>query len=188
MKALLLGLIATLATGCMAGAGYSTGVQRASASSAPPPSSGPRGRSSGPAYAPGEDQHWFSDDDYLVAPGGRTSDRVQQTRVAKMTAPPAEGSNGEARFLVANGRDLWTDTFFRSRVAGRADLGVGALVFCHSSSAHRTTTTAGPRNKQEARNVHWYLGPITDTSDAYKGRISVGPRSCPIEAVRVPIR
>lgn len=194
MKALLVGLVATLATGCVAGAGYgySTGLRRGSASSVPPPStapsSAPGGDAAGPAYAPGEDAHWFSSDDYLVARPGRL-EKVQSMRVAKMLEPPVSdgGSKGEARFLVANGNDLWTGNYFRSRVVVPADLVVGALAFCHSSSTYRSET-AGPHSKRDSRNNAWYFGAITDTSDVYKGRISVGRHSCPIDATRVPIQ
>ncbi len=195
MKAILVVLVATQAAGCVAGAGlgYSTRIRPASFSAgpvAPPPSSAPStayGEGPGPAYAPGEDQHWFSSDDYLVAPNSQHTERVQEVRVAKMTEPPTDGSKGEARFLVANGKDLWTRNYHPSRVAEVADLVVGARAFCHSNSTYRPET-AGPRNKQDSRNDQWYFGPITDVSDVYKGRISVGRHSCPIAAVRVPIR
>jgi len=190
MKTLLLGLVATALSGCMAGAGYSytTGLLHGAASSSSSvPSPVPSGAATGPAYAPGEDQHWFSSDDYLVAPINKYGEQVQRTRVAKMIEPPAAGSKGEARFLVANGSDLWTGNFFQSRAGGPADLIVNALAFCHETSSFRTET-GGPRSKQESRNGEWFFGAITDTSDAYKGRISVGSHSCPIDAVRVPIR
>ena len=193
MKAILVVLVATQAAGCVASAGYgySTGLRRGSFSSVPsssPPSSPPpRGEAGGPSYAPGEDQHWFSSDDYLVAPSGQHTEQVQRVRVAKMTEPPAAGPSGEARFLVANGQDLWTSNYARSRVVQPADLAVGALAFCHTTSSYRSET-AGPRDKQDSRNYEWYFGPITDTSDSYKGRISIGRHSCPLDAVRVPIR
>src|SRR5690606_23395060 len=126
-----------------------------------------------------------SSDDYLVAPSNQHARKLQRTRLAKMIEPPTGGSKGEARFLVANGNDLWTLNFFRSRVAAPADLAVNALAFCHTNSAHRSET-AGPRDKKDARNHEWIFGAITDTSDAYKGRISIGRYSCPIDAMRVP--
>lgn len=192
MKAILVVLVATQAAGCVAGAGfgYSARIRPASFSSvpaAPSPSPSPYDEGPGPSYAPGEDQHWFSADDYLVAASSQRTERVQEMRVAKMTAPPADGTRGEARFLVANGKDLWTRNHHRSRVAEPADLVVGAPAFCHSNSVWRSET-AGPQNKQDSRNDQWYFGPITDASDAYKGRVSIGRHSCPIAAVRVPIR
>jgi hypothetical protein len=190
MKTLLVGLVATALSGCVAGAGYgyTTGLLHGASHASPPSSRGAMtGAASGPAYAPGEDQHWFSSDDYLVAPADQHREKVQHMRVAKMIEPPAAGSRGEAHFLVANGTDLWTDNFFQSRVVGPADLAVNALAFCHVTSTYRTET-AGPQNKQDARNDSWYFGAITDTSDTYKGRISLGSRSCPIDAARVPIR
>jgi len=190
MKALLVGLVATLATGCVASAGYgySTGIRHGSLSSLPPPppSSSPSPRAGGPSYGPGEDLHWFSSDDYLVASNSARPEKVQSMRVAKMVDPPAEASKGEARFLVANGNDLWTRNYYRTRVAAPADLAVNALAFCHSYSSFRSET-AGPHDKQDSRNNAWFFGAITDVSDAYKGRIAVGSHSCPIDAVRVPI-
>jgi hypothetical protein len=192
MKALLVGLVATLATGCVASAGYgySTGLRHGSVSSVPPPPPSPSSHGHGveaaPPYGPGEDLHWFSSDDYLVAPNSQRPEKVQSMRIAKMIEPPTDGSKGESRFLIANGNDLWTRNYFRSRVAVPADLIVNAPAFCHSYSSFRSET-AGPHDKQDSRNNTWFFGAITDASDAYKGRISVGSHSCPIAAVRVPI-
>ena len=152
--------------------------------SAPPPSSGPAAVD-GPAYAPGDDRHFFAADDYLVT--RERNDGNVMMHMAKLMSPPTDASKGEGRFLVANGKEMWTSQFYLSRPAESADFVVGATAFCLYPATYRTTNH-GPRNKQDAREHGWTMGAITDTSNLYKGRVSVGRHSCPIGALRVPIK
>jgi hypothetical protein len=192
MKTLLAGLL--LASGCMAGAstyGWSstagTPLRRPIAAPAGGAADGAAPGGPAGAYAPGEDAHWFSADDYLVTKETFQGKPINYLRVAKLLEAPAGNTTAEARFLNSLGEEVWTASFWRTRVAAPKDLAVGALAFCHMNSGYRTET-AGPHDKHESRHDGWLVAAITDTSDSYKGRVSVGSMSCPIAAVRVPIR
>lgn len=186
MKALL-GLV-LVSSGCMAGASsYGIRSSMGPASGGAPVESAPPPSEPMAAYAPGEDAQWFSADDYLVTKEVFHGQPLHYLKVAKMMEAPGATTKAEARFLTQQGDDLWTGSFWRTRVATPADAAVGALAFCHQDSGYRTET-GGPRDKREARNEGWLVGRITDTSDAFKGRVSVGPMSCPIAAMRVPTR
>jgi hypothetical protein len=100
-----------------------------------------------------------------------------------MTAVATNQTNTEARFLTSKGDDVWTATFFRTRVATSADLALGTLAFCNGGASD--TSIAAPRKKYEARQEPWIMAAITDTSDLYKGRISVGGASCEVSGVRI---
>jgi len=132
--------------------------------------------------APDEDEHWFTADDYLVSPKPYEGRPRLFIKLAKMMTPPAEGTKSEARFLLANGRELWTEHYWRSRVAVQADLSLGTMVFCTQSGGR------APDNKDQARRTMWILGPITDVSDLYKGVVAVGHRNCEVSGLRIPIR
>src|SRR5687768_11026904 len=120
--------------------------QSSHASYTPPPPPSQRGPA-GPAYGPGEDQHWFSSDDYLVSSERATNAEID-SHVAKMMEPPSAATKSEARFLVSNGKTLWTATYYRSRVAQPNELAVGMRAFCHYPSTYSNSL----RDKQDARN------------------------------------
>jgi hypothetical protein len=135
--------------------------------------------------APGEDLHWFTADDYLVSREPYDKEKLSNVRVAKMTAAASGQTKSEARFLIANGDEMWTASFWRTRVATSADFRVGALAFCNDVSWSKSSA---PKTKHQSRQEQWILAAITDTADTYKGRITVGDVSCAVDGVRVPIR
>jgi len=134
------------------------------------------------AYAPGEDLHWFSDDDYLVADGPYKGAVIRSLEVAKMLVAPSEASKSEAKFLVANGHEQWSAHFFQTRVATSADLVVGNTAFCRGDWA---PVADAPRRKSDSRQKGWVIAPITDNADLYKGYVTVGKISCEAIGVRV---
>src|SRR5262245_51554320 len=136
-------------------------------------------------YAPGEDAHWFQSDDYFISAKPYQNKKIT-VRVAKMTAAATGSTKAEAHFLLANGEDIWTATFFRSRIPSQKDLRVGALAFCHAG--YWTQQAEPPKDKHAARQGEWIIASITDTADLYKGRITVGDASCAVGAVRVPVQ
>lgn len=131
-------------------------------------------------YAPGEDAHWFQADDYLVS-DKKYEHQKMDTSVAKMTGAPADGTKGEAHFLYATGEDKWTAAFYKTRIATRADLRVGAIAFCYAP----WYGGEAPKDKKSARNGGWRMAAITDNADLYKGRVTIGGESCTMGAVRV---
>jgi len=134
------------------------------------------------AYGPGEDRHWFSDDDYLVSKQPYQGALIRYLHVAKMLVTPSEATRSEAKFLVANGHEQWTAHFFQTRVATSADLVVGNVAFCR---ADYERVAEAPRRKSTARQQGWVIAPITDNADLYKGFVTVGKTSCEASGVRV---
>jgi hypothetical protein len=134
----------------------------------------------GGAYAPGEDAHWFQADDYFVGDKKYANEKMQVS-VAKMMGSASSGTKGEAQFLHSDGKQAWTAAFYKSHVATKADLRVGATAFCYAP----WWGGEAPKDKLASRNHGWTMAAITDNADLYKGRVMVGGESCAIAAVRV---
>lgn len=149
-------------------------------SDVPPPASEPDGASR-PGHGPDEDEHWFTSDDYLVSERPYEGQPRRYIRQGKMLNPPTAATKSEARFLLSNGKELWTAHYWRSRVATERDLSIGALVFCPHGSGR------APTDERSARRMAWLLGAVTDLSDLFKGTVAVGNRECEVRALRVPI-
>jgi hypothetical protein len=206
MTRLTITLVAVLTTACVARAGFGVSappprpaVVRISGGALPPdgppegapvaapPASRPLAPPAKPAaspgggnYGPGEDAHWFQSDDYLVADKKYQNEKMNVS-VAKMIGGASGNTKGEGHFLYATGEQKWTAGFYRTRIAARADLRVGAIAFCYAP----WWGGEPPKDKEAARNHGWSMAAITDVADLYKGRVTVGGASCAIGAVRV---
>lgn len=183
MKRLLIiiAALAPTATACVATTHGRLGTRAALpvAADAPPPA--PAGDEA-QGQAPDEDEHWFTSDDYLVSERPYEGRPRLFIKMAKMMTPPTEGTKSEAHFLLANGKEMWTANYWRTRVVADADVSLGVMVFCTQGGGR------APDSKADARRTQWVLGPITDVSDLYKGTVSVGHRNCEVRGLRIPIR
>jgi hypothetical protein len=167
------------------GAEPQVAAPEASAAPVAPVAPAGAGHASGGAYAPGEDVHWFQADDFLVLASEHDAKRIFY--VAKMTQSSAANTKGEAHFLLASGKDVWSAKYYRTRVATRADLRVGATGICFVF--HFWDGEADPpKDKHQAREGAWMAAVITDTADIYKGRVTVSGTSCALGNVRIPIQ
>jgi hypothetical protein len=180
-------LIALASSACVARAGFHTAdppPAYAPSGGAPvangPPTDAPHGN-----YAPGEDAQWFQADDYFVAEKPYDNKKLG-VRVAKMITAATDQTKTEAQFLLANGEQIWTATFFRSRIPNQQELRVGVLAFCHAATYSHDAEP--PKTKHDAREGAWIIAAITDTADLYKGRVTVGDASCAFGAIRIPLR
>jgi hypothetical protein len=141
-------------------------------------------RGPGPAYGPGEDRHWIQADDYFV------SDRPWQSNwmyvhLAKMKRPASAESKDQALFFqLDNSRDVWTQHYWRTRPAAPGELALGALVLCFNDDS-RDGVYHAPPSKDRARTGAWFMGKITDVSDAYKHVVKIDVYNCAMNAVRV---
>ena len=52
----------------------------------------------------------------------------------------------------------------------------------------RDAVYQAPLTKDAARTGNWFMGKVTDTSDAPKGWVRVADYNCAIDGVRVPAR
>ncbi len=185
-RLLIIPALAVAATACVAttqgrlGA-RAGGPELAADDDAAPPPVAEAGEARGSGHAPDEDEHWFTAEDYLVSEKPYEGKPRLWIRQGKMMERPNASTKAEARFLTVDGKERWTASYWRSRVALERDLEIGALAFCPLGGG-RT-----PTRKEDARRINWVLGAVTDISDLYKGLISIGTRACEVRAVRVPI-
>jgi len=148
---------------------------------------GPNGGMVGPAYGPGEDQHWFQADDYMI------SDRPFEegwiyVKLAKMKQAPSPATRGEGLFFVlTETKDEWTKHYYLTRPATPADLVLGALVICFEGNEGDGVYRA-PQNRNEARQERWFMSRITDLAELYKHAVGVDTYKCAPDALRVPVR
>jgi hypothetical protein len=183
-RLLIIPALTLAATGCVASTHGRLGVGAGEAELAPPDHSPPApeaGGDPGPGRGPEEDEHWFTSEDYLVSKQPYEGAPRLWIRQGKMMTRPTAATRSEARFLLANGREMWTSHYWRTRVAAAGDLSLGVLVFCPQGGGR------APVDERDARRKNWVLGAVTDVSDLYKGMVAVGTRDCEVQALRVPI-
>lgn len=141
----------------------------------------------GPAYGPNEDRHWLQPDDYFVAERPWESGWMS-VQLAKMKRPPTADSKSQGLFFrLGDSRDIWTQFYWRSRPVTADDLTLGTLVICFEGY-RRDNAYRAPRTKDQARPGQWFMGKITDTSDAYKQLIKVATYNCGIDSLRAVTR
>ena len=159
------------------------GSHVAPSSAAPPPERAETaepplgGATTGPV-----DAMWFEPDDYLVSDYPYTDMRRDSLRVAKLIGrAPAAGAPGH--FIDATGRESTTASFWKTRPATRADLAIGALVFCHIQLSSREGTV--PTSRDDARLKEWAIARVADVTALARGTVRVGDADCPVGAIRV---
>jgi hypothetical protein len=182
LSATLVVFTASLLAGCMGQLSAGTGIQLPAAvmvdgESAPE-------LPMGPVYAPGEDVHWMQPADYFVSEDEWTQDWIY-VHLGKMQQPPAPGSKGQAMFFrLHDSRDVWTRHYWKTRPAAPGELVVGALAICFDDNKPNNVYRA-PTTKGDARTGDWFLGKITDVSDAYKHQVRISTYDCDLDAVRI---
>ena len=136
------------------------------------------------AYGPDEDRHWIQPDDYFISeqPWQRSWIYVH---LAKMKRPPSAESKEQALFFkLDDSREVWTQYYWRTRPATPPELTLGTLVVCFHAN-RRDRVYQSPPSKDRARTRAWFMGKITDVSDAYKHVVRIDEYNCAIDAVRV---
>lgn len=132
------------------------------------------------------DNHFIRTDEYFTSlkplKGGASTD----VQIAKMVTPASDASKGEAQFMDSyKGAEFWTRNFWKTRPATQDDLKIGTTVIYWGRYAKNHVYFA-PRNEKEARNASWRLAKITDTSDLFKGEVTVaGNKRVAVDAIRV---
>ncbi|WP_277058029.1 hypothetical protein [Trichlorobacter lovleyi] len=132
------------------------------------------------------DSHFIRADEYFTSlkpvKGGGATDVM----IAKMLQPASDATKGEAQFMDSHkGTEFWTRNFWKTRPATQEDLKLGTTVIYWGRYA-RDRVYYAPRNEKEARNVAWKLNKITDTSDLFKGEVTVaGNKKVTVDSIRV---
>jgi hypothetical protein len=130
----------------------------------------PQGHSSS---AVEDDDHYIQSDDYFISENELGQSTWIYVKIAKMVTPPSKKTKDQAEFFqVTDGNKIWTKYFTKTRIATERDLKLGTIVIIYENS----DSGAGqmpPDSKEQARGNAWFMAKITDTSDLYKGYVTV---------------
>jgi len=141
-------------------------------SSADTPSGGDNQGDSAPV--PGvDDQHYIQRDDYFIQNKGLGQEAWIYVDVAKMVTPPSAETKREAEFMkIKDGQNMWTKHYWKTRIASRNELRMGMHVIAFNDN-QRGDVYVAPENKSSSRGGAWFYAKITDTSDMYRGYVTV---------------
>lgn len=111
--------------------------------------------------------------------------------VGRIQALPTATLRGQAQFMVTGhgngweaGDRAWTNHYFLTRAATRADLVVGKPVFCLNQTGENGAFR-GPRNRLEAVTSGWWATTITDVSGLDHNEVMSGRSRLGIGCLRV---
>ena len=131
-----------------------------------------------------EDRHWIQDDDFFISEQPWTHDWTYVHLAKQQQA--ATTASGTARFFqLDDSREVWTASYWSTHPAQAEQLAIGVLAICFNDNVQSDVYRA-PATKDAARTGAWFLGKVTDTSDAAKGWVRIDTYNCAIDAVRVP--
>lgn len=142
--------------------------------------------SSAPVSA--EDDHYIDDEHYFISREKLTSGWMSVT-LATMKTPATVETKNEAEFLtVADGEEVWTKFFWKTRVLQKSEIKKGLLVIAFEGRNDEGVYCA-PENKDEALGSPWFMAKITDLSDMYKGYVTVsGGYKVKVDNIRVAVK
>lgn len=131
----------------------------------------PTSRNNAPSA--GEDDHYIQQDDFFFSERPMGTNAWIYVSLAKMTTPPSPQSKGEGEFFkVTDGSSHWSKFFWKARIARPEEIRLGATMIMFEGRTLRGVYQA-PDKKSTARHDHWFMARITDTSDLYKGFVTV---------------
>jgi hypothetical protein len=139
--------------------------------------------------ADGSDAHYIQPDDYFVDKDAYVGKTWMYVRLAKVVTAPGAATKYEGQFmLVHDGKEMWTKNYWKTRIATKADIRLGAVVIIFEGN-RRDDVYSAPATKKEARNEAWFMAKITDTSDIYKGYVMVsGGYRVDVDNMRVAVK
>ncbi|MDK9718111.1 MAG: hypothetical protein OEL57_09425 [Trichlorobacter sp.] len=132
------------------------------------------------------DAHFIKADEYFASTRPLRTSGASDVVIARMITAPSEQTKDEAQFMDSyKGAEFWTKNYWKTRIATPEDLKIGTIILHKGlSGAHHTYFT--PRDQKDARNYPWKLTKITDTSDLFKGEVTVaGNKKVKVDAIRV---
>jgi len=141
-------------------------------------------------YVPSDaDAHYIQPSDYFISEREFPNQGWIHVHLAKVITEPTAQTKYEGQFMkVHDGKEIWTKYYWKSRIATKADIRIGAIVISFDDNIIDNICTA-PKNKDDARNGQWFMGKITDTTDLYKGYVTVaGGYKVDIDNIRIPIK
>lgn len=135
--------------------------------------------------SPGADAHFVMVDDYFIMEGPLEEQAYVYAAIGKMLEAP-KGGSGEARFnRLLDQQEIRTPYYAKTRRATENDYQLGREVFFLNSLDNEGNYRA-PENASETQTGWWLKSKITDTSEVYRGLISItGGYKVNLNALRV---
>ncbi|MDD2332319.1 MAG: hypothetical protein PHI68_06690 [Candidatus Cloacimonetes bacterium] len=119
------------------------------------------------------DKHFVQSDDYFVFEEPLVSQEWIYVYLAKMQVPPSLETKQQAQFLLMQGGEKkWMKHWTKSKLGTKAELKLGTKIIFFDMTNDEDVYRV-PDNTQEARNGHWIMAKITDTSELFKGYVMV---------------
>jgi hypothetical protein len=120
-----------------------------------------------------DDEHFIQKDDYFVQKHGLDTNAWIYVDLAKMVTPPSAETKREAEFMIVrDGQNYWTRHFWKTRIASKNELKLGLHVIAFNDNNVENVYKA-PDKKDSARGGAWFYAKITDTSDMFRGFVTV---------------
>lgn len=135
--------------------------------------------------APGEDEHHLVAEDWFIGESPYQSGWMY-VRLAKQLTSPSEGTKGEGEFMNIDGSKIWTKYYYRTRPAAKDDIKLGVVVIVPEKSDEGVYVP--PVDRDESRQIGWFMGTVTDLTDMFKNEVAVGEYKVRPEALRVIVQ
>jgi len=142
-------------------------------------------------YVPSDaDAHYIQPSDYFISDREFPNQGRIYVYLAKVVKAPTAQTKNEGQFMkVRDGKEIWTKYHWKSRIATKADIRIGAIVISFDDNIIDNEVYMAPKNKDQARNGQWFMGKIIDTTDLYKGYVTVaGGYKVDVNNIRIPIK
>jgi len=126
--------------------------------------------STAPVFAD-DDDHYIDAEHYFI-----TKEKLKQgwiyVTLATMKTPATAQTKNEAEFItIKDGEEVWTKFYYKTRILKKEEIKVGVeVIMC---DINEDDTYRAPADKDEALQNNWFMAKITDTSDMFKGYVTV---------------
>lgn len=140
--------------------------------------------------APGaEDPEFVKPEHWLVGTEPLPKEGYSYVRTALAIQPPSPQTKNEGEFLLThNGERVWTPYAWRTRMATPADIKLGAHVIAFDATEADNVYRA-PSSREETLQGNWFVAKVTDTSEAFKGVVTVsGGYRVAVSSLRVIVK
>lgn len=133
-----------------------------------------------------EDQHFLRDGHWIVANNALGKRKYVYASVAAAVQTPSAQTKNEGHYLrLKDGAYVWTREAWQTRPATQADLQPGVIVFMAHHREKGTYVRFTERHKSVAGT--WWVSRVTDTSELYRGTVTVaGGHRVAVDNLRVP--
>ncbi|MGQ9842728.1 MAG: hypothetical protein ACUVRK_04105 [Spirochaetota bacterium] len=141
-------------------------------------------------YVPSDaDAHYIQPSDYFISDREFPNKGWIYVHLAKVVTAPTAQTKNEGQFMrIHDGKEIWSKYYWKSRIATKADIRIGAIIISFDDNVIDAIYKA-PKNKDTARNGQWFMGKIIDTTDLYKGYVTVaGGYKVDVNNIRIPLK